>query len=369
MTLTKEQVAFNASISRQAQELINNRATHFELHYELFDDSDGIAEMIREENLDIFSVKEILENKTMHQYTNWLAAKYNEIYLELDKNNPMGHNIARTEFRIRLFLLAVQAAGRQIYEPSVGLTDRLKKTDLRGLRTDDLRAPFPAFFVKVPLNFGGQIYNKQTGWHDIIGLYVVEDNSDDVRAWQVMFVGAPKLMAADDACFFFRIDLKSGETLQKSIDESQNRARENPDPEIKLMSDRWEDIFHWLTKFVLYVTSSDARLEYFSANKEARHLERRLIKAKGTKRKKISAKLAELDPMHRIIVGKGITKLESGSDGSGGSTRRTFVAGHFQHYWVGPRTSDERKREIRWKEPYWKGTLVDTAETIVRQVT
>lgn len=70
-----------------------------------------------------------------------------------------------------------EAEGRQTYQVSPGLAQRLLLTELRGLRCGDLRLPYRALYIEIDPALGFEIPNRITGNHPVYGAYVVEDKN------------------------------------------------------------------------------------------------------------------------------------------------------------------------------------------------
>jgi len=251
--------------------------------------------------------------------------------------------------------------GLRTYVVEPGLQRRLLATELRNIRCQDLRLPYPCIYVCMDEALGFRVYNEGTGWHSLVGIYLTEDDG----GLRVMTCG--KGDGLDDALSHFHLPLaKDPEApLDDVLDALANRVRTQDkawaesqgmgSAAIDDLLDSWFSAFKWVMNLVFYVTHSEPG-ENIEMNKEARRLWQRASKLpRGPKRKSLVARANALPSRQRIVVGRGV-KVDKSLPRSTGEVRalltRTLVAGHWQRYAVGPKRA---KREWRFKEPFWRG--------------
>jgi hypothetical protein len=267
-----------------------------------------------------------------------------------------------------------ELAGRRVYEVSPGLSDRLLATELRGLSTDDLRLPFRNIFVSTPSRDEVQIYNDQTEWHRVEGFYVTEDKTAAGRLWRFMFVGSSKNpdKPDDDALVHFGVALPGGISLEEALRRERERhgalitTREKSPGFNAFFLSNWERLFKYAMNIIVYATTPDINLEHVDLNKEFRQIRDRVQKLpkNSQKREDLKKKLREMDPRHRILLGRGIppwTNEERGLDREGRTvTVRVQVQGHWKNQPYGPKSSLRKRLFV---SPYWRGPELGDVST------
>jgi len=289
--------------------------THLEEHFSyngfINDANAPLQKILIEENIHYLDTKSILKSP---RYKELIIHNYHmarEVFPASEISDDRCLWLAAGELRASLFMLAIHLGGRQIYVPSQGLAERLDNTELRGMMVEDLKLPFNAFYIELPASFDRQVYNLETGHHRLRGIYVTVDSGlefDERKGLSIMLVGAGKEGPRDDATYYFRVPLVSGESIEDMLDMSAERIEqfcdqpENVPADLNICKEPvfpakgasgasmdnhgqseavWRDTFGWLMKFILYVTSADARTEVFSDNKEYRDLSRRINNIQG----------------------------------------------------------------------------------------
>jgi hypothetical protein len=261
-------------------------------------------------------------------------------------------------------MITFERAGKKIYEMSPGLADRLLHTELRGVDAEDLRLPYPAVYMIIPTHLQFKINVYDTGWHEVDGVYITEDNklifSDTTsadtppRGWRIMLVGKSKNEdILDDALFFFTVPMPEGQKIDDCLDAALGKwAHENHGQDIAII----RSIFRLLMNAILYATSSEAEVFPYIRDKETRQLIERMKKAKGGKKDKIKQQLKGKSRQEVILLGRNIKGFDDTSEGLDRTGRplevRVRVAGHWRHYWVGQGRSE---RVRRWIQPFWRG--------------
>jgi len=261
-------------------------------------------------------------------------------------------------------------AGKRVYEVSPGLADKLMATEVRGLKTNDLRLPFESIYITAPEITGLKIWNIDTGWHDIEGIYITEDVDDDgVRLWRFMVTGEPKPLVINgidfdnDALVYWRMRLPEDVDLQQAIDDTTATMTKNLEEYETTFSEMvpvWTEIFRYCMAVILYATWPNCDREDVVLNREFRQLYQRIGRLpRGSKKKgRLQSKLSTLDPRRRTILGRHITvdRSRPGSEESTGRGRPLEVlqrvAGHFKMVAHGPGRTQRRPHFV---EPYYRG--------------
>jgi len=291
---------------------------------------------------------------------------------------PVSDSVFRSTVVLSYHVATYEHAGKRTYLIHPDLAEKLKHTELRGMRSEDLRLPYEALYIEVPPSLGFKVWNEDTGWHDLRGIYLAEDHHVNwnrstlgevnlMRGWRILLVGKgkPEFGDMDDAISFFDIPLKEGEKLETILDhltrEMHQLVRQfgcgkewNPEMD-------WSGMFRWAMNVVLYATWEEPG-EHWEASKEARQLWERVRKLKpGKKRSNLQQKLNNCTKRPRIVLGKKVrvSRGESGAfDGESGTgsptTVRTRVSGHWRKQPHGPQSS---LRRMQWIEPFWRGPV------------
>lgn len=282
--------------------------------------------------------------------------------------------------------LTYERAGKRTYDVHPDLAERLVHTELRGLVADDLRLPYEAVYFIVPGGTGLKVWNNESEWHWVEGIYVVEDRrmrvgdevgkstGPEVRGWRIMVVGAPKgkidyggVKLDDDALSYFRVLLPEGRSLddciKATVDEIEWSMKAGTGLWSEKMSDDWTAHFRWVMNAVLYATWEEPG-EHWEANREARQLWERIQKMpKGSRKRENLLQKAKGIPRqprlrlgYKVVVNRHAPKPESmGTEKSGafreGVGVRTRVAGHWRKQAFGPGRTE---RKIIWIEPHWR---------------
>ena len=254
--------------------------------------------------------------------------------------------------------------GSQTYEVTPGLADRLAHTTLRGLATEDLRLPYRALYIHVPSSAGLRVWNYDTQWHAVDGLYLVESSDARGRAWRFLVVGKSKNPEDyfDDALFYFCVSLPPGIDVETALDQEEQRVMSiyTHNPLISEFKDEWRHLFNWVMNAMVYATCSNVRQETVINNKEARQLTERIAKlSPGKKRDELRTRLKALSPNRRTILGPGIKPFSDAEkapykQGEHLLRVRTLVEGFYRNQPYGPQHS---LRRVQWIEPFWRPRL------------
>jgi len=270
----------------------------------------------------------------------------------------MPPNEVSTQIMIAWQCVRFQDAGERTYVVSRGLSRRLLATELRGVRCEDLRLPYPSIYIAVDPDLGFSVFNHVTGFHPLYGVYVTED----ANGWRLMLCADGE--GDDDALTHFHVVLDHDGPVDESLaalrahvlDKDSDWARQQgmSGADVGSLVDDWFSIFRWVMNLVFYVTHVEPG-DHVETNFALTRLRERAKKAEGRKRQKLLARAREKKSARHIVVGAQV-KVDQSMPKTTGETRalllKTLVAGHWQRYAVGPGRVD---RAWRFKEPFWRG--------------
>jgi hypothetical protein len=249
-------------------------------------------------------------------------------------------------------------AGEKVYELSLGLGERLLKTELHGLNTEDLRLPFQSIYLVIPSELGLKLVNEVTGQHDLEGVYITEYAHEGLRKWKMLFWGPPNANSTnefDDTIFHFSVELPEGLTLEQAIANSEAfRRGTGTQLSAQFYLDHWRQLFTLVMNTVVYCTWPDAELRE-AQNGEWLRLQEQLRKhPKGShKYERTREKLRQTLQQRRIVLGPTVKRFEAPSHAGGPSQLvRTLVSGHWQRFAWGP---GKTLRRWGWRSPFWRG--------------
>lgn len=318
-----------------------------------------------------------------------------ELLNSFSRNSGMTPGALSFSLVLTYFMAAFERERKRVYTVSPGLAEKLRHTELRGLGCEDLRLPYPAIYIEVPPRADLQIWNAETGWHRLEGLYVIEDpdilggadgldfldkereawglpRGQLLRGWRFLLVGECKdpdneELMGDDAVYYYRVPLPDGMEVEAAIRKARDNAyagreRERAKADALDPDEEWKRVFAWAMNLIMYVTWCEPRAERWMLNKTARQLWDRIQKIpKGApKRKRLHQEFQRLDPRWRISLGKHILvqrhgegeELASPGQARGPVTVVSWVAGHWKRVAYGPGKSQRRWQHI---EPYRRG--------------
>ena len=264
-------------------------------------------------------------------------------------------------------------AGERVYELSLGLGERLLKTDLHGLDTEDLRLPYRNIYLVIPAELGLKLINEKTGQHDLEGVYITEYERKGQRIWKLLFWGPPNENSEhefDDTLFHFSVDLPAGKSLDEALDQSEHfrgsALNVGTDTAKAYYLDQWRVLFRLVMNAVVYCTWPDAELRE-TQNAEFARLQEQLRKhPKGShKYERTREKLRQTPQQRRVVLGPTVKRFEASAHAGGASPLvRTLVSGHWQRFAHGP---GKTLRKWGWREPFWRGPE-EAAESNPRRV-
>lgn len=298
--------------------------------------------------------------------------------------------------------------GRHHYTISDGLATQLALTELRGLRSEDLRLPYQSIFVEVPPHLGFKVFGMSNAGprvEPVEGIFITEDNTDGAkpqivdddgnpinassynltdpdrkvrarfefqpgRAWRIMVMSRPFLIPGTDTGedeydavhSYFTLPLREGASVDDEIARilTDYGAGED-DTKVKIV-ETLIPTWKWLANVLMYATTPDAEIDAIRANPEADALWRRIEKLPkvSAKRDRLKDRLRGMDPQKRTRLGKSVAftpalrKLyDDHREGGGAKLRvRTLVAGHWQRFAAGKGRVD---RVWKFRAPFWRG--------------
>jgi hypothetical protein len=251
-------------------------------------------------------------------------------------------------------------SGKRIYEVTDGLAERLRHTELRGLRSVDVQMPYRTFYIDVPEATGLHVPNPETGMHRLRGVYVSDDTiADGRRSIHMIAIGHWTRISGDiydDAATHLVLRLDPEQSIDDSMAESMADPVNIRDVELANNCNFWKQTLPWIMNVIFYTTSNQARLELHGIDPDEAARERRKARLlPRRKRDRIEQELRQREREHRIIVGAGIPGLDSGSEqtGTGRTISKRFLRmGHWRNQACGPGRVDRRQT---WIEPHWVG--------------
>lgn len=278
--------------------------------------------------------------------------------------------------------------GYRTYEIDRNLAEVLRRTELEGLCGSDLHLPYRSLYIKVPPTSGLRVWNDESQWHDLAGVYLtVEDGHDygegapqgldglSGRTLRALIVGnwemvevARGVKMADDALLYWSVPLVDDWPLDRCIRHHKAYARDyyghKPSSYAHMMGGEWDDIFTWLVNVVMYATSADARAELRPFDPKAEALRRRTPKTAKNRRKQAVA-LNGMDRRRYTVLGRGVPSITDVKGSGIPLEKGVLVSGHWRNQACGPQWS-ERKRMLI--EPYWRGPDGDEDAVVHRLV-
>lgn len=289
---------------------------------------------------------------------------------------------ATTQIALQFQLAAFVHAGSPVYAPSDGLSQALLHTEFRDLVTDQVRLPHKTIYIHAPDSCNLQVYNDDTKWHDLDGIYITEvsitnKNGVEERIWRVMVVGRhkeieksrelnflSKIEHNNDALLHFKMSLRSGEKIENCIERAELEMMSQQISEaFKKWIPHWRNTFRFILNVLLYATMPDADVETLVIDSETRKLFERIKKLpKGSsKREALKLRLKESDQTTMKILGRSIildrTYQNQNQEGVDSEDRKLSVqyirSGHWRNQPYGPKRALIKQQ---WIKPTWVGS-------------
>lgn len=276
--------------------------------------------------------------------------------------------------------------GQQTFVVGEHLASMLEHTNLEGITIEELRMPYPIFYVALPgckhRVWGG----TRTQWHNVDGFYVhLSPEAFTIMAWGAH--NEKSFGIGDDAHIWVRLNLYDehgnlrAEDLESMVyrllrDMSNERNDPIIDP-VAIIEGSQDDgitdevravqtetltaMYRIAVNLALYLASTDAETDA-EEDPRTRELHRQLgrVRSEG-KRKKIQRQLDNRSKATVVRVGKSIETTAAEQVRQHGNVRAHWVRGHYHHYWTGKgRTTKIRK----WIMPYPKGLERDRKSVV-----
>lgn len=271
-----------------------------------------------------------------------------------------------------LGLVNYRRSGSQSFVVGPLLQEMFANTSLSKVHADDLKLPYPGFFVALP-DCPWQVWGgSRTRWHQVTGVYVTRYDCSESTGIAVYVWGKENSRSrflGDDASLWFNIDLVRAKRDFSDI-ESYIVHMMAQDCESSLEIDgegdrdvRRELAIH-ITRVIFnltqYLGSEGAETELWEPGPRRRQ-RRRIVKkirgSKGQRRARLESELRQLDEAGTITrVGSSIERrIQVDVEKSyRGPVKRHWVRGHWRD--VPHKTaSGERAYRRRWIQPYLRG--------------
>jgi len=295
-------------------------------------------------------------------------------------------------------MLRYRKHGQNTYEIPAPMRQMLRHTSLRGIERDEIKFPYPAFYINLP-ECDWEIWGgERTQWHKVCGLYVFIE--EDVLHFHLCALENDKSrVAGDDASFWLQIKLdvvfdKFDGDFDRYLDETFNHYEDgtedalkgepgDPSPDSKVFQAA-RSALYLLVNLMLYVTSVNAEMDDLKAarmaeraklQKQYDEMEKRGLKGKRKKKaRRLKKKLEAITEARVILVGKELSQKIRMSGKQATSSRRDpgrfEVPAHYNHYWVGSKMDDHgnpRKGEKRIRK-WIKGWTVNAERSMAKRV-
>jgi len=324
----------------------------------------------------------------------WTAWRLREITFATLRRDPefldylrlLGPTELQMNVNARVFYHAARyhLYGYRTYQVGDHLAELLRHTELAGLTGSDLHLPYPSIYLQTPLDTGLRVWNPQTQWHRLAGVYMsIEDGIDTPgcgdsvgRTLRALLVGEWEMkelpngvMMPDDALLYWSIPLVDDWPIDRCVSHHKDHARDysgHLPNAYRHMADEWDNIFTWLVNVVMYATSWQHRsaVRYFDRRTE--QLRNRMAKSKNPRRRKSHAgELNKLDQRRYTELGHGVPSLSAGKGTGTALQKRTLVSGHWRNQAVGARWLERRRILI---EPFWRGPEDDDESAVTHRL-
>jgi hypothetical protein len=247
--------------------------------------------------------------------------------------------------------------GQRVLQPTPALIERLQHTEIRGIRAESVRMPYPSCAITLPANTLRMWSESDGRWVDLRQIYVVEDTPLHAhRTLHVVAVGTWTYLNSnvyDDSVAFISIRMDPKALVVQGVMDSLAETEISPENVAS-----WHEIITWLMNLLLYATSRDVRQREAWRDPRVPQLRERVQRLpKGSpKRKKASQQLAQCDQRRKLVLGIGLPRLTSDEPNEPRRklNRATVVIGHWRQQACGPQHSERR---LTWIAPYLKGSL------------
>ena len=308
--------------------------------------------------------------------------------MEFDQDTDFEN--ATTESILRHALKVYSTCGQKMYFVSTALEHELRNTSVRGMPQEFFHLPYPCVYLVCPEKAPFKIFHHSTEWHEVEGIYLVEDEVIVPRTIRMILAGKlndKSQHEADDALYHWSLYLKEGSTIEECIDASFDvgagrvtqlrvlpemdghgertftsggpHSGQGTDELFVKLQPHLKEAFNYAFNVMLYATHPDSEITQFNSSLLYENLRGRAMKAKGKKRDGLFKRAREVKGKDRVMLGGSLVIDRSGevgeTKGRGAGAKhkvRTYVAGHWQHYWTGEGRTERIYKRVR---PYWKG--------------
>jgi hypothetical protein len=281
-----------------------------------------------------------------------------------------GIGFHRSLWLAMLALVQYRAWGRQTFCIGPKLQAMFDATSLEGVDADEVKLPYPAFYIALP-DCAWQVWGGHvTEWHQVTGVLVRQIDREGKAPAVFFYVwGAENDQSrrpGDDASFWFTMDLQ--EVIDREMDleayittilsdDARDSGSGDYAPWASALGEGWNELpksgtdlrAAWVDQalhvirvalnMTIYVNSQgpeitpDERAEREKARKKA--LEEAIKRKKNkTKRRRLERQLDDIDPIatHNVVwLGKSIENSTRAPSirGPQGARRHTWVRGHW----------------------------------------
>lgn len=330
----------------------------------------------------------ILEQYLQPSYSKLVTDPRYRGLLQMELNEyPMQEENTHTEMLLRHAIKTYALTGEKMYFVSNALEQELRNTNIKGLPEEFFHLPYPGVYLVCPLHNPFKVYNGETGWHNVEGMYLIEDEDVVPRMMRIILIGylnENSKHAHDDALYHWSLYLLAGKTIEECVNHSlavgdgqidQVRCVSGDNPQtifsskmkpkseegkiFQMMRPHLKDAFNYALNVMLYATHPDSEITGFNSSALYENFRSRAMKAEGRKRQKLLERAKSCKGKNRLMLGGSLVidrraKSEDTKGRGAGAkhTVRTYVSGHWQHFWVGEGRTERVYMRVR---PYWKG--------------
>lgn len=226
----------------------------------------------------------------------------------------------------------VKASGEKVFLISEGLVELLKHTDVSEIPMEFFKPPFENQFFHSPAFFESESF--------VYSGFFICDHEDLNEGKVVLFVGHHHRLPGHTVPIqCVPVDFSSGDLL-KHISSEEKISR----PE------KTKELFKFVFNVILYINSSKAEIKeeswtdidpVFGVNPSKAFKEKNARCLRVGCSIKLNGDTKELI-RSAIQTGKTISV-------------RFLVRGHWRHQWMGSDAQGDRRQELIWIQPFWKG--------------
>lgn len=245
-----------------------------------------------------------------------------------------------------------------VYKISDNLLNSLIVTTLEKMNTNFIKLPKKIVYLSFSNNFF-TIHHPETGYHQVYGAYIIENEDEEYRYWRVLLVGEEnnnkrlEYGGLDDCLFFYRIKFPKNKIIEKNFNDIISM-----EGDVKFNNDIYkkqvDESINILANIILYINTDKI------PNKLVKNDIPECNTKKIKKIKRWEAEHANRSRLKYYSLGEHLGNIfDSEKDVNCKTikermiyTYRWIVKGHFHTYWVGEGRTDI---ELKWICPYWKG--------------